>query len=97
MGILTELFDDSSYQSNLEGHREEDLREALEGLENLTPESLGYWRLKFNIFRCVGRNGMEQYSRGKDGAGHITLRLFEKLEFELSKLEDEYEIQEDRF
>lgn len=85
---LIEIFDKNPYQSNLDGHKEEDLRGALDRLESLTPGTSEYWKLKAEVLSCIARNAMEQFSRDKYDAGMMSQDLYKELFWELESREE---------
>ena len=89
MPKLVEIFEKYPYQSNLDGHYEEDLRIALERLEKLKPGVPEYWKLKGEVLSCIARNSMEQFDRGKRIPGITSRMTYDAIFWELSHREDE--------
>jgi len=69
--------------------KREKLAQDVRELFGLPVGSLRYYRLKADLIKTIGRNAIEEYSRGKDGQGMLTLRIFDDLTYVLSELEEE--------
>ncbi len=67
----------------------EKLAQDTEKLFNLPVGSSEYYKLKSHLIKIIGRNGIEEYSRGKEGQGMITRKIFDDLTYLLSSLEEE--------
>lgn len=57
-----------------------ELVEKLEDIQKVRTGSAKYWKLKSQILRSVGRNGIEELSRGKDEQGMLTQKIFDELD-----------------
>lgn len=69
--------------------KREELVQNAKKLFDLPVGSLEYYRLKADLIGTIGRNAIEEYSRGKDGQGLLTLKIFDDLTYVLMELEEE--------
>jgi hypothetical protein len=67
----------------------EDVAKDVRRLYELPKDSKEYFKLKAEVIGYLGRNCIEELSRGKQGQGMLTRIMFDNLYFELIELERE--------
>lgn len=71
--------------------KREKLVQNVKKLFGLPVGSLEYYKLKADLIETIGRNAIEEYSRGKNGQGMLTLKIFDDLTYVLMGLEEKLE------
>jgi hypothetical protein len=88
--LLSKFSVDLPYQSDLEGHLEKDVYEALQRLSKMNPKTKEYWKLRAELCYSIASNAIEQFSRGKYNAGMLTKTHFVNIFSRLMDLEQKF-------